>query len=52
VGYQEHRELRRAAEQAWGDKFHLKRYHDGALSFGSPPARFVRALLLDEPIPH
>ncbi|MFM9963805.1 MAG: DUF885 family protein [Planctomycetaceae bacterium] len=51
VGYQEHRDLRTAAEKAWGDKFSLKRYHDGTLSFGSPPVRFVKALLLDEPIP-
>lgn len=51
VGYQEHRDLRTAAEKAWGAKFSLKRYHDGTLSFGSPPVRFVKALLLDEPIP-
>lgn len=51
VGYQEHRDLRAAAEKAWGDKFSLKRYHDGVLSFGSPPVRFVKALLLNEPIP-
>ena len=51
IGYQEHRDLRTAAEKAWADKFTLKRYHDGTLSFGSPPVRFVKALLLDEPIP-
>lgn len=51
VGYQEHRDLRTAAEKTWADKFTLKRYHDGTLSFGSPPVRFVKALLLDEPIP-
>ena len=51
VGYQEHRDLRRAAQQAWGDQFTLKRYHDAVISFGSPPTRYVRALLLDEPIP-
>ena len=51
VGYQEHRDLRTAAEKAWANKFTLKRYHDGALSFGSPPVRFVKALLLQEPIP-
>ncbi|MCX7420409.1 MAG: DUF885 family protein [Planctomycetia bacterium] len=51
VGYQEHRDLRTAAEKLWADKFTLKRYHDGTLSFGSPPVRFVKALLLDEPIP-
>lgn len=51
VGYQEHRDLRAEAEQRWGDEFSLKRYHDGVLSFGSPPVRFVRALLFDLDIP-
>ncbi len=51
VGYQEHRDLRKATEQRWGSAFTLKRYHDGAVSFGSAPVRFVRSLLLDEPIP-
>ena len=51
VGYQEHRDLRTAAEKLWADKFTLKRYHDGTLSFGSPPVRFVKALLLEEAIP-
>ena len=51
VGYQEHRELRAEVERAWGADFTLRRYHDTVLSFGSPPVRFVRALMLDEPIP-
>jgi uncharacterized protein (DUF885 family) len=51
VGYLEHRDMRRAAERAWGEDFTLKRYHDAALSHGSPPTRFVRALLLNQPIP-
>ena len=51
VGYQEHREMRRAAEEKWKAQFTLKRYHDTALSFGSPPVQFVRALLLEEEIP-
>ncbi len=51
VGYQEHLELRAAMEAAWGDDFALRRYHDQALSYGSPPVRFVRALMLDEEIP-
>ena len=51
VGYQEHRDLRNAAKAEWGDRFQLKRYHDGAISFGSPPLRFVKALLLNQPIP-
>jgi uncharacterized protein (DUF885 family) len=50
VGYQEHFDMRKAVEQAWGDDFTLRRYHDQALSYGSPPVRFVRALILDEEI--
>ncbi len=51
VGYQEHIELRAAVEKAWGDEFTLRRYHDQALSYGSPPVRYVRALMLNEAIP-
>ncbi len=50
VGFQEHLESRAAAQRAWGENFALKRYHDGVLSFGSPPGRFARQLLLEEPI--
>jgi uncharacterized protein (DUF885 family) len=50
VGFQEHLETRAAAMRAWGGDFSLKRYHDGVLAFGSPPGRFARQLLLDEPI--
>ena len=50
VGFQEHLETRAAAEAEQGDAFNLKAYHDGVLSFGSPPGRFARQLLLDEPI--
>ncbi|MGI9233479.1 MAG: DUF885 domain-containing protein [Woeseiaceae bacterium] len=51
VGYQEHLELRDAMQTHWGDEFTLRRYHDQVLSYGSPPVRFVRALMLNEPIP-
>jgi uncharacterized protein (DUF885 family) len=51
VGYQEHAEMRRAVEAEWGDEFTLRRYHDQALSYGSPPVKFIRALMLGEPIP-
>ena len=51
VGYQEHEALRDSVEAAWGDEFTLRRYHDQVLSYGSPPVRFVRALILNEPIP-
>ncbi len=51
VGMQEHRDLRREAEAAWGKAFSLRRYHDKVVSFGSPPVQFVRALLLEREIP-
>ena len=51
VGYQEWLELRRDVETAWGDDFTLRRYHDQVLSYGSPPVRYIRALVLGEPIP-
>jgi uncharacterized protein (DUF885 family) len=51
VGYQEHRELRTAAEKAWADQFTLQRYHVIALPFGSPPMRCVKTQFLDERIP-
>jgi uncharacterized protein (DUF885 family) len=50
VGYQEHLEARAAAQSAQGAAFNLKTYHDGVLAFGSPPARYARALLLNEAI--
>ena len=50
VGYQEHIEMRRAVEAAWGEEFTLRRYHDQALSYGSPPVKYVRALILGEAI--
>ncbi|MEZ5996748.1 MAG: DUF885 domain-containing protein [Hyphomonadaceae bacterium] len=50
VGLQEHLETRAAAQAQQGGAFNLKSYHDGVLSFGSPPVRFARQLLLDEPI--
>jgi len=50
VGYQEHADMRAEAERRQGSRFNLKAYHDQALSYGSPPVRFVRELLFDEPI--
>nr|WP_246505460.1 DUF885 domain-containing protein [Coralloluteibacterium stylophorae] len=51
VGAQEHFDLRAEAERREGEAFDLKRYHDRVLSFGSPPVRYVRALMFDQPIP-
>ena len=50
VGYEEHWALRHEAEHRWGPAFALKRYHDMALSFGSPPVRFVDQMMFDRPI--
>ncbi|MCW0415276.1 hypothetical protein NB689_001030 [Xanthomonas sacchari] len=50
VGVQEHLDLRKAMQDKLGDKFNLKTYHDQVLSYGAPPVRFVRELMLDEPI--
>jgi len=51
VGYLEHIDLQAEVEAAWGDAYTPRKYHDALLSFGSPPVRFARALLLDLPIP-
>lgn len=48
VGYQEWLDFRAAAEKRPG--FDQRKFHDAALSHGSPPVRFIRALVLDEPI--
>ena len=50
VGVQEHLALREEARRRWGKDFTLKRYHDAVLSFGSPPVRYVRELMFDQPI--
>ena len=50
VGVQEHLALREEARKRWARTFALKRYHDAALSFGSPPVRYVRELMFNLPI--
>lgn len=50
VGAQEHFDMRKAVEARQGAQFALKAYHDKVLSYGAPPVRFVRQLMLDEPI--
>jgi uncharacterized protein (DUF885 family) len=50
VGVQEHLALREEARKAWGKDFTLKRYHDSVLSYGSPPVRYARELMLELPI--
>ncbi len=48
VGYQEWKDFRADAEKRPG--FELRKFHDSALSHGSPPVRFIRQLTLGEPI--
>jgi uncharacterized protein (DUF885 family) len=50
VGYSEHLELREEARRRQGAAFDLKAHNDKVLSYGSPPVRFVRALMFGEPI--
>lgn len=48
VGAQEHFDTRKAAQEKLGDQFNLKAYHDKMLSYGAPPVRFARQLMLDQ----
>jgi uncharacterized protein (DUF885 family) len=50
VGWREHFALRAEALRRWGAGFSLKRYHDTVLSFGSPPARYVRSQMFGETV--
>jgi uncharacterized protein (DUF885 family) len=50
IGVQEQFDLRHAMEAKLGDRFDLKAYNDKVLSYGAPPVRYVRELMLDEPI--
>ena len=45
VGTAEHLDLRDRAKAKLGDSFDLKKYNDTVLSFGSPPAKYVRELM-------
>ncbi len=51
VGYLEHVDLQAEMEATWGDDYTPRKYHDQLLSYGSPPVQYVRALMLDLPIP-
>ena len=50
VGAQEHFDTRKAVEDQQGANFKLKAYHDQILSYGAPPVRFARQLMLGQPI--
>ncbi|MDB6148126.1 MAG: hypothetical protein JWO45_1790, partial [Spartobacteria bacterium] len=45
VGVTEHLKLRESAKVKAGESFDLRKYHDTALSFGSPPVKYVRELM-------
>lgn len=50
VGVTEHDALRAEAMRRQGSAFRLKAFHDQVLSYGSPPVRFARQLMFNEPI--
>jgi uncharacterized protein (DUF885 family) len=50
VGVQEQFDTRKAVQAKLGKAFNLKAYHDQLLSYGAPPVRFARELMLDQPI--
>jgi uncharacterized protein (DUF885 family) len=50
TGYVEHMDLRASVQRRRDRPLDLKRHHDEVLSHGSPPARFVRQLMLGEPV--
>ncbi len=50
TGYAEHMALREEAKRRQGASFALKAYNDAVLSHGSPPAKYVGALMFDQPI--
>ncbi len=45
IGATEHLEMRERAKAKAGSSFDLKKYNDSVLSFGSPPAKYVRELI-------
>ena len=49
-GYSEHVALRTEMEQKRGPGFDLKAYNDEVISHGTPPVRYVRALMTGAPI--
>ena len=46
VGATEHLDLRAAEEKKIGRDFDLKKYNDQVISYGSPPVKYVRELML------
>jgi uncharacterized protein (DUF885 family) len=50
VGWEEHKALKAEVQRREGAGFDARRFHDAVLSYGSPPVRYVRAMMLNEPI--
>ena len=50
TGFSEHMALREEAKRRWGKAYSLRRYNDKVLSYGSPPVKFVRALMFGLPV--
>jgi uncharacterized protein (DUF885 family) len=46
VGATEHLDLRAAEQKKLGNQFNLKKYNDQVISYGSPPVKYVRELML------
>jgi len=46
VGVTEHLDLRAAEQKKLGNQFNLKKYNDQVISYGSPPVKYVRELML------
>jgi uncharacterized protein (DUF885 family) len=46
VGATEHIDLRAAEQKKLGSDFNLKKYNDQVISYGSPPVKYVRELML------
>ncbi len=46
VGATEHLDLREAEQKKLGNDFNLKKYNDQVISYGSPPVKYVRELML------
>ena len=51
TGLEEHLALREEAKRRWGSGFTLRRYNDAVLAHGSPPVKYVRALMFGLPVP-
>jgi uncharacterized protein (DUF885 family) len=46
VGATEHLDLRAVEQKKLGNDFNLKKYNDQVISYGSPPVKYVRELML------